>query len=888
MAKRGVFCVTLAKIRELAPVCAVRTACGDELQYWFGDDLKRYGLETLQGTEGRSWKDYGMKLRITDLWFGIRVGMPAGGSDEAVCLFVPKTALWIRASVPSGSSCGETSRKVALAGPLSRQFIIMYMRYFLAVGRGLLEGQVATVRENDIIDLTQEETYHCIYNEPRYSSFEGYNVAPRIDCSGGFGGLELKSIRQLLVDGEQFEVVSPNSRRRPYYPGSHPMAPVPPSLRFDGHLGPGDPTVSPQYYDARRPWLPMIPAKRLGSVQADITQVWEAVPDENLEDVPSEADDDYIGLWVNSDIPGPRLLLYLSARVPVFFIRPTLHARVPPSLPISYITGTDLEPVFEHEKTVGYEFQALRFDAQVISFPSIPECRTNTYFVDFLCDARNQELPIAKTPHCLLVKDIKRLLPGRFLNDRIIQFALEGFPAVKSWAHPDLQKKRFLILPIHDSQDNIGIWLSLGYLKDILKASGVCPTNSLGQERQNELKKIEAYIKFLAEKQKYKFPVSAGTQLLVPRQSNNYDCGIHLLHYAREFLWRPQSIIRSIIANKYPSTWNAESEAARYALQTHLLPATYDYFVRNVNTLTNIKATPIEVGSDAESDVVEIVGREETQIKDSPYDSDIEIVERSTETSADTAPRGSQLEAEAVEFLSALLSHSRHTAAMDPSYDSHIEIVETSLETPADTAPGGKPSRSAPPGLMEDTPTSATVPVPTPVEPGIINSTAAGLVEGSPIDCLDGASGALKPVVSSAAMHGHHRACARLSDGCRQVGDGVFTEVEGLWETSLLDDVDVEDILQDRKGAGYDDFEMADMRDETGSAIGCPSEVDKSREVILPHRVMGSHSKRARLGPMYVPPSTSWWYISNTSACGKCRTTGTSQKEKNWKAERVQ
>ncbi|PPQ76959.1 hypothetical protein CVT26_007852 [Gymnopilus dilepis] len=75
---------------------------------------------------------------------------------------------------------------------------------------------------------------------------------------------EVRSGRIVNIDAQFWEIWSPNSITDPFHPGLRdPSIDVEEDLpanrrRCDGQLGRFDPTVSPQYYDPKRPWLGFI------------------------------------------------------------------------------------------------------------------------------------------------------------------------------------------------------------------------------------------------------------------------------------------------------------------------------------------------------------------------------------------------------------------------------------------------------------------------------------------------------------------------------------------------------------------------------------------------------------------------------------------------------
>ncbi|KAJ7803925.1 hypothetical protein B0H13DRAFT_2388707 [Mycena leptocephala] len=131
-----------------------------------------------------------------------------------------------------------------------------------------------------------------VYSTSRLRSYHGYGDAPLVD--DGFvwklpkGGRYFG--REVELDGRRYEIWSPNSLQIPYYPGVRPRASklLPSSAkeqrRVDGQLGRFDPTISPQYFDTRRPWLAFLPSPGcpVDEDEAQFTpvhDVWESTPD---------------------------------------------------------------------------------------------------------------------------------------------------------------------------------------------------------------------------------------------------------------------------------------------------------------------------------------------------------------------------------------------------------------------------------------------------------------------------------------------------------------------------------------------------------------------------------------------------------------------------------
>jgi hypothetical protein len=137
-----------------------------------------------------------------------------------------------------------------------------------------------------------ETTDTKVYSTTRLRSYHGYTDPPLVDDgfvwklpSGGryFG-------REVQNGGKRYELWSPNSLQIPYYPGVRPRASklvigsTKTQRRADGQLGRFDPTISPQYFDTRRPWLAFLPSPQVEIDEEDaayafVHECWESEPD---------------------------------------------------------------------------------------------------------------------------------------------------------------------------------------------------------------------------------------------------------------------------------------------------------------------------------------------------------------------------------------------------------------------------------------------------------------------------------------------------------------------------------------------------------------------------------------------------------------------------------
>lgn len=107
---------------------------------------------------------------------------------------------------------------------------------------------------------------NCVFSLPRHRVGAGYLAFPALITVMLFllPKFTLKSSRIVRAQYRLFEIWSPNSTQRPYYPGvRHPdhragLLDEANYLRCDGHLGRFDPTSCPQFFSSEMPWLGFI------------------------------------------------------------------------------------------------------------------------------------------------------------------------------------------------------------------------------------------------------------------------------------------------------------------------------------------------------------------------------------------------------------------------------------------------------------------------------------------------------------------------------------------------------------------------------------------------------------------------------------------------------
>ncbi|KAI0318025.1 hypothetical protein OF83DRAFT_1057564, partial [Amylostereum chailletii] len=191
-------------------------------------------------------------------------------------------------------------------------------------------------------------------------------------------------------------------------------------------------------------------------------------------------------------------------------------------------------------------------------------------------------------------RSLRLLRPGRYLNDALMNFGLRclmfaelrslkpgiaeeiyvfetfffaklylasqdrDYEGVQRWnVKCDLFKKNYVLVPIHDHVRlhwYLAIILHPGRIIRIYdkKTPSNAPSeagckifilDSLGFHHQQEARKLGEYLRRMAcQKKKVPWVNTAAPDTVtvpVPRQPNNVDCGIYLLHFARTFVFRP-------------------------------------------------------------------------------------------------------------------------------------------------------------------------------------------------------------------------------------------------------------------------------------------------------------------------------------------------------------
>ncbi|KAJ7505034.1 hypothetical protein B0H11DRAFT_2221217 [Mycena galericulata] len=210
--------------------------------------------------------------------------------------------------------------------------------------------------------------------------------------------------------------------------------------------------------------------------------------------------------------------------------------------------------------------------------------------------------------------DWLRLLPNRFLNDSIIELGLTfwledlqkqdpklaaeiyvfspffftklnrtSYKDVRKWtAKSKLFDKKYLLIPINA---NLHWYLAIIYLPSspeqenilqqeddtdiVIVASELTRTyiwtlDSRGDEHPAVVKVLSQWLKDAAQEEGVAIRPLIGKAMAVPQQTNKYDCGIYLLHFAREFMLCPSRYRDLFTACAFLSTtitssmWNLE------------------------------------------------------------------------------------------------------------------------------------------------------------------------------------------------------------------------------------------------------------------------------------------------------------------------------------------
>ncbi|KAJ7152224.1 hypothetical protein C8R43DRAFT_950835 [Mycena crocata] len=198
---------------------------------------------------------------------------------------------------------------------------------------------MAAPNPHDINPLHSRKQFYA-YSLPRLPSFLSYDT-PFVETSINFDLSRLgppRSGRSIVVAGRQYRLESPNSSQTPYYPGSGAQVAeaghLPIQRRFDGQLGPGDYSLSPQFFCPEKPWLPFICREDELLAQLDVEPSHVTVHDIWI----TEAGANYRGRlkqrWIQSLI-----IQHVAANSAVFAIKQDtlLHSSLPSCMQDAHI-----------------------------------------------------------------------------------------------------------------------------------------------------------------------------------------------------------------------------------------------------------------------------------------------------------------------------------------------------------------------------------------------------------------------------------------------------------------------------------------------------------------------------------------------------------------------
>ncbi|KAL1931026.1 hypothetical protein VTP01DRAFT_10163 [Rhizomucor pusillus] len=189
-------------------------------------------------------------------------------------------------------------------------------------------------------------------------------------------------------------------------------------------------------------------------------------------------------------------------------------------------------------------------------------------------------------------KDIDKLKEGEFLNDTILDFYLRycinrhmlktlhymqtrlvdetygyNYERVRRWFMKiDIFKKRYALMPVClESHWFLAILINLQNCLgnedlDASKEPRIYLLDSLGVNRAKEGRQIARYLECIAADrhptERFRRPNVSNVR--VPQQTNEYDCGIYVLHFAESFISSPARVL-SAIKKKETTYWDTST-----------------------------------------------------------------------------------------------------------------------------------------------------------------------------------------------------------------------------------------------------------------------------------------------------------------------------------------
>eukprot|EP00658_Telonema_sp_P-2_P038660 TRINITY_DN27693_c0_g1_i3.p1 TRINITY_DN27693_c0_g1~~TRINITY_DN27693_c0_g1_i3.p1 ORF type:complete len:280 (+),score=53.93 TRINITY_DN27693_c0_g1_i3:375-1214(+) len=159
-----------------------------------------------------------------------------------------------------------------------------------------------------------------------------------------------------------------------------------------------------------------------------------------------------------------------------------------------------------------------------------------------------------------------------FFSSLFIRLLLDEFKGkskapLESRAHqwtkniPDLFDREFLLIPVHHSMHwSLAVVCFAGSVGDTERALGkqarVIYMDSLGRKQQRVVASIRNFLEYEWRQRypgvpkKFNTETCVGHMPVVPIQSNDWDCGLFVLHYAQQFAKDPEMVIERVISKE--------------------------------------------------------------------------------------------------------------------------------------------------------------------------------------------------------------------------------------------------------------------------------------------------------------------------------------------------